>query len=206
MADLTDLTLVSDDTYWRLDSSNWGYWWKMVKMVKMKMTILVVKHLSGDISYLLIKVGIVQGVIACDVLPAVMFLLVLWGWSEIRLAPVRLLWISMAQKYKTSGTLDALFGPKINPKEIKLGYMGHCPNESWLNRSFQGILARPCSTIRLFKEMLQMEFFCLQCSDLLQWTMRMQCCKSTCCGANSTQLTGRWLASEGSTPAEISLQ
>ena len=48
-----------------------------MKMVKMKMTILVVKHLSGDISYLLIKVGIVKGVIACDVLPAVMFLLVL---------------------------------------------------------------------------------------------------------------------------------
>ena len=29
--DLTDVTLVSDDTYWRLDwcySSNWGYWWR----------------------------------------------------------------------------------------------------------------------------------------------------------------------------------
>ena len=30
LADLTDVTLESDDTYWRLDwcySSNWGYWW-----------------------------------------------------------------------------------------------------------------------------------------------------------------------------------
>ena len=29
--DLTDVTLVNDDTYWRLDwcySSNWGYWWR----------------------------------------------------------------------------------------------------------------------------------------------------------------------------------
>ena len=29
--DLTGVTLVSDDTYWRLDwcySSNWGYWWR----------------------------------------------------------------------------------------------------------------------------------------------------------------------------------
>ena len=69
--DLTDVTLVSDDTYWRLDwcySSNWGSdesyqvmkvikWWKLSSDESyQEMKVIKWWKLSDDESYLVMKV------------------------------------------------------------------------------------------------------------------------------------------------------
>ena len=126
------------------------------------------------------------------------YLLLLWGWSEIRLAPVRLLCISIAQKYKTART-GRTFGAKYWSSKMQILDLGIWDivslNHGWIKVCIK-CFSRLCSIVIPFKKnaacRLWMKF--IACNATI-WCKEQSKCNaaSTCCGANSTQLTGWWL-------------
>ena len=86
----------------------------------------------------------------------VLVLLLLWGWSEIRLAPVRLLCISIAQKYKTARTRRT-FGAKYWSSKMQILDLGIWDivslNHGWIKVCIK-CFSRLCSIVIPFKKML----------------------------------------------------
>ena len=145
----------------------------------------------------------------------VLVLLLLWGWSEIRLAPVRLLCISIAQKYKTARTRRT-FGAKYWSSKMQILDLGIWDivslNHGWIKVCIK-CFSRLCSIVipkYLSKKCCMQalnEVYYLQYYHLMQRTIKMQCCKYLLwCQLYPADWLVAWLASEGSTPAEISLQ